>query len=107
MLRMRLLKDGERMEFNVKENKCFKPALALKYKGAQTATVPGDDFEYMTFYDDAITSDSVAVISIVHADSSTIDDITVSHVVTEGGVQVRIRNAGASEASVTVNVAVL
>jgi len=69
---MRLLKDGERMEFNVKENKCFKPALALKYKGAQTATVPGDDFEYMTFYDDAITSDSVAVISIVHADSSTI-----------------------------------
>lgn len=95
------------MGFNVKENKCFEPALVLKYKGSQTVTVQGDDFAYVTFYNDAITAQDAAVVSVVHASSGTIDDITVTHVITDGAVGVKVSNAGASEVSVTVNVAVL
>lgn len=95
------------MTYNVKANKCFEPALALKYKGSQTVTVDDDDFGYVTFYDDAITAQDAAAVSVVHASSGTIDDITVTHVITDGAVQVKVSNAGASEVSVTVNVAVL
>lgn len=93
--------------YTVKQNRCFDIAFILKYKGSQTDTVEAGGFEYFTFYDDGITASDACAVSVVRAGSSTIDDITTSHVIADGAVQVRVNNAGASDAEITVNVAVL
>lgn len=93
--------------YTVKANKCFDTAFTLKYKGSRTDTVEAGDSQLFTFYDDSITASDVCAVSVAHVDSTTIDEITTTHVITDGGLQVKAMNSGATDATVTVNVAVL
>jgi hypothetical protein len=93
--------------YTVKQNRCFEEAFTLKYKGSQTDTVEAGDFAYFTFYSDNITDTDACAVSVVHAGSSTIDDITVSNVIGDGAVQVKVVNSGSADLELTVNVAVL
>lgn len=93
--------------YTVKQNKCFDTAFTLKYKGSDTDTVEADDSQLFTFYDDNITASDVAVVTVQRIDDDTIDDIKTNHCIADGGLQVKVWNAGATDATVTVNVAVL
>ena len=93
--------------YTVKQNKCFDTAFTLKYKGSQTDTVEAGDSQLFTFLDDNITDSDVAVVTVQHIDGNTIDDIKTNHCIADGALQVKVWNAGATDATVTVNVAVL
>ena len=95
------------MAYVVKPNRCFDNAFTLKYKGSDTDTVEANDSQLFTFYDDNITNSDVAVVTVRHINGDTIDDIKTNHCIGEGGLQVKVWNAGATDATVTVNVAVL
>lgn len=96
------------MAFNVKENKCFVPAFTPVYSDSKSETVDGNGGSaYIIFSDDAITAGSVAIITIVRADSDTIEDITENHVIADGAVQVKLMNSGTADATITVNCVVL
>lgn len=91
----------------VKDNRCFADAYAPKYKGSRTYTVVAGDSQLFTFYDDSITASDVCAVSVAYADGRTIDEITTTHVIANGGLQVKAMNSGATDATVTVNVVVL
>lgn len=93
--------------YNIKDNRCFSDAFTLKYKGSDTDTVEADDSQLFTFYDDNITASDVAVVTVQHINGDTIDDIKTNHCIADGALQVKVWNAGATDATVTVNVAVL
>lgn len=95
------------MAYVVKPNRCFDNAFTLKYKGSDTDTVEANDSQLFTFYDDNITDSDVAVVTVQHIDGNTIDDIKTNHCIADGALQVKVWNAGATDATVTVNVAVL
>ena len=91
----------------VKDNKCFADAFALKYKGSDTDTVEAGDSQLFTFYDDNITDDDVAIVTVQHIDGDTIDEIKTNHCIADGALQVKVWNSGLTDVTVTVNVAVL
>ena len=93
--------------YTVKANKCFDNAFTLKYKGSDTDTVEANDSQLFTFYDDNITASDVAVVTVQHINGDTIDDIKTNHCIATRALQVKVWNSGASDATVTVNVAVL
>ena len=96
------------MAFNVKENKCFVPAFTPVYSGSQSELVEGDNgTAYLIFSDDAITAGNVAIITIVRANSDTIEDITENHVIGTGAVHVKLTNSGSADVTITVNCVVL
>lgn len=95
------------MNHVVKDNKCFADAFALKYKGSDTDTVEAGDSQLFTFYDDSITDDDVAIVTVQHIDGNTIDDIKTNHCIADGALQVKVWNSGLLDAEVTVNVLVL
>ena len=95
------------MAYVVKPNRCFDNAFTLKYKGSDTDTVEANDSQLFTFYDDNITDSDVAVVTVQHINGDTIDDIKTNHCIVNGGLHVKVWNSGATDATVTVNVAVL
>ena len=95
------------MAYVVKANRCFDSAFTLKYKGSGTDTVEAGDSQLFTFLDDNITASDVAVVTVQHINGDTIDDIKTNHCIGTGGLQVKVWNSGVSDATVTVNVAVL
>lgn len=97
-------------EYNVKDNKCLVPVspAVVKYKDSDTIEIAASDSEYFVFYDDSITETDCAVITVQRIDGDTVDDITTgAPVVFDGGVTVKVFNAGAAAKDVTVICAVI
>lgn len=92
----------------IKENKCFAPTFAPKYKDSYTLEIDANDNEYYSFFDDAILATDCAAISVQRADGDTVDEITTgAAVITDGAVIVKVFNSGSTAKTITVNCIVL